>query len=255
MKAKIQPKFQNTCHRKKTMAEANLRQRRGKQPGGKKNGGSIKEESTGADEPIEQLRNAQQRLMVSYQRTADLHKAWRAQMFRLSLLIVFVSFHQLQSGPVSKCITDIKQTNEVISGLKAVKLIFADSFCEFLGVIISSLLAYFLALSKDTPLELDAWQYVASSAFVPPCLGFYFHSKQLGCTGNIDDSSPTRQFPVVVIYHTIVTFAFWFMKSGLQQCEDHVKLVNQSIKDFQRMDEKIKKKQQLREKAAKKRQS
>ena len=33
------------------------------------------------------------------------------------------------------------------------------------------------------------------------------------------------------------------------------KLVNQSIKDFQRMDEKIKKKQQLREKAAKKRQS
>ncbi|KAL7492271.1 hypothetical protein ACHAWT_001480 [Skeletonema menzelii] len=248
------------------MTGGNLRQRRGKQPSGRNS--TMKEESPGGTDsigaelaPIDQLRNAQQKLMMSHQRTVDLHTTWRAQMFRISLLIIFVTMHQFQS-PISTCISDIKESNEAagesgetISGLEAAKLIFTESFCELLGVIIASLLSYFLALSKNTPLELDAWPYVASSAFVPPCLGFYFHSKKLGCLGTgIDDSSPPRQFPVVVIYHTIVTFAFWFMKNGIQQCEDHVNLVNESIKDFQRMDKKIKQKQQLREKAAKKRQ-
>jgi len=243
------------------MTGGNLRQRRGKQQASGKNATMKKDESAGTElDPIDQLRNAQQKLMMSHQRTVDLHTAWRAQMFRISLLIIFVTMHQFQS-PISTCIADIKESNEsgeetIISGLKAVKLIFTESFCELLGVIIASLLSYFLALSKDSPLELDAWPYVASSAFVPPLLGFYFHSKKLGClgTGMDDDSSPTRQFPVVVIYHTVVTFAFWFMKNGIQQCEDHVNLVNESIKDFQRMDKKIKQKQQLREKAAKKRQ-
>ncbi|KAL7439425.1 hypothetical protein ACHAXM_006699 [Skeletonema potamos] len=245
----------------------NLRQRRGKQPSGSKNV-AMKEESPGsANEaavaepaPVDQLRNAQQRLMVSHQRTVELHTAWRAQMFRISLLIVFVTLHQWIRVPISTCIADIKESNEAsgsgeISGLTAAKLIVTDSFCELLGVIIASLLSYFLALSKQSPLELDAWPYVASSAFVPPCLGFYFHRKHLGCLGTgIDDLSHTRQFPVVVIYHTIVTFAFWFMKNGIQQCEEHVNLVNESIKDFERMDKKIKQKQQLREKAVKKRQ-
>jgi hypothetical protein len=242
------------------MTGGNLRQRRGKHASGKNATMKEDESSAGSElDPIDQLRNAQQKLMMSHQRTVDLHTAWRAQMFRISLLIIFVTMHQFQS-PISTCIADIKESNEsggetIISGLRAVKLIFTESFCELLGVIIASLLSYFLALSKDSPLELDAWPYVASSAFVPPLLGFYFHSKKLGCLGTgMDESSPTRQFPVVVIYHTVVTFAFWFMKNGIQQCEDHVNLVNESIKDFQRMDKKIKQKQQLREKAAKKRQ-
>lgn len=247
------------------MTEGNLRQRRGKQQPGGKNA-TMKEEAPGGAEkidPFDQLENARQKLMVSHQRTVDLHTEWRAQMFRISLLIIFVTMHQLQS-PISTCIVDMKESNEaagesgdtIISGLEAAKFIFAECFCELLGVIIASLLSYFLALSKNSPLELDAWPYVASSALVPPCLGFYFHSKNLGClgTGIDDDSSPTRQFPVVVIYHTIVTFATIFMKNGISQCEDHVNLVNESIKDFQRMDKKIKQKKQLREKAAKKRQ-
>lgn len=256
------------------MTGGNLRQRRGGKQSNGNNvtmkeedspGGAAAADTAGAElAPIDQLRNAQQRLMMSHQRTVDLHTAWRAQMFRISLLVIFVTVVQMQT-PISACISDIKESNEavgdassgeqiMISGLKAVKLIFTESFCELLGVIISSLLSYFLAMSQNSPLELDAWQYVASSAFVPPCLGYYFHSKQLGCLGTgIDDSSPTRQFPVVVIYHTIVTFAFWFMKNGIQQCEEHVNLVNESIKDFQRVDKKIKQKQQLREKAAKKR--
>ena len=210
--------------------------------------------------PIEQLRSAQARLIISRDRTADLHTAWRNQLFRLSLLMVLVSMHQFHS-PISSCINEIKASNEAVSGageasenliggMQAIRILFSESFCELLGVFISSLLAYFLALSRVNPFGLDSWPYVVSSALVPTQLGFYFHSKKLGCLGGnelMNSEAPTyeaRQFPVVVIYHTIVTFAFWFMKSGMQQCEEHVKLVGESIRDLERMDEKLKLKKQ-----------
>jgi len=247
------------------MAE-NVRQRRGK-----KSSGSTDTDGNGTQQPapIDQLKNAQARLVVSRDRTADLHAAWKNQLFLLSLLIIMVTLHQLQSS-ISSCILEIKgstNNNEggeigAVSGGEAIKIIFSDSFCEILGVAISSLLAYFLALAKfDSKLELDNWPYMVSSALVPICLSFYFHSsKQLTCTGendveNSEDSSekdPRHQFPAVVIYHTIVTVAFWFMKSGMKQCEDHVKLVTDSIRDFERMDKKLELKKKLKSQAARK---
>jgi len=178
--------------------------------------------------------------------------------------------HQLQTS-ISSCIREIKEgdgkddgsVSAVVTGAEAVKLIFGDSYCEILGVVISSLLSYFLALSKVTVgmLELDNWSYMLSSALVPITLGLYFHTKHLGCFpgGGEDDIESAEaevedrhQFPVVVIYHTIVTIAFWFMKSGMQQCEEHVNLVDDSIQDFARMDEKMKLKKQLKSRARRK---
>jgi hypothetical protein len=202
--------------------------------------------------------------MVSRDRTADLHAAWRNQLFRLNLIIAIVSLHQFHA-PISSCIREIKDFNEatssaeegatgkLISRLQAIRILFGESFVEILGVVISFLLAYFLALGMVNPVELDSWPYVVSSALIPMQLGFYFHSNQLGCLGgneriNSDDPPVThdRQFPVVVIYHTIVTVAFWFMKSGMERCEEHVKMVNDSIVDFERMDKKLELKKKLK---------
>lgn len=248
-----------------------LRQRRGKKsidPAATKKSSSSSpapEEKSSGKTPIESLHSAQAKLIVSRDRTADLHAAWKAQLMRLSLLIVFISIYQLQTS-ISTCIREIKDSNEpstegirqdsgaIVAGVGAVKLIFGDSFCELLGVFVSVMLAYFLALSNTSAVELEHWSYMISSALVPVSLGFFFHSKQLGCIGgngidNIDEYAKDRhQFPVVVIYHTIVTVAFWFMKSGMQQCEDHVQLVNNSIEDFARMDKKIAQKKTLRAK-------
>jgi len=250
----------------------NLRQRRGKKAATTSSASSSSEANNpGAGgnpqpTPIEQLQGAQAKLVISRDRTADLHSAWRSQLFLLSLLIVVVTIHQLQSS-ISSCIREIKDPNnneggakesEVVTGAEAMKLIFGDSFCEILGVFVSSLLAYFLALSntKKTAMGLDNWPYMVSSALVPVCLGLYFNSKQLGCMGDGDDDlenldeppakDQRHQFPAVVIYHTIVTVAFWFMKSGMQHCEEHVKLVSDSIRDFERMDKKMALKKQLK---------
>lgn len=245
----------------------NLRQRRGKKSSGTTaaavtSSASSAEAKSGEKPvtPIDQLHSAQARLAISRDRTADLHEAWRGQLFRLSILVICVSIYQLQTS-ISACIREIKEGEATFAGAEVMKLIFADSFYELLGVFIASFLAYFLALTTIMPIGLDHWTYMLSSALVPICLGLFFHSKQLGCIAgagegdeidNTDEEESTKdqrhQFPAVVVYHTIVTVAFWFMKSGMKQCEDNVSLVNKSIEDFTRMDNKIQQKAALKKK-------
>lgn len=119
--------------------------------------------------------------------------------------------YQLQNS-ISSCITEIKgtyTTTTTTTGMEAIKLIFTDSFCELIGVVISSLLAYFLALSTTKPMELDHWSYMISSGLVPICLSFFFHVKSVGCYGGdidtekVEGDDKRHQFPAVVIYHTI----------------------------------------------------
>ena len=182
--------------------------------------------------PTDQLKHAQAKLIVARDRTADLHAIWRGQLFRLSFLILFLSVYQLQTS-ISTCFTEIKGVGEnYTTGVQAIKIIFTDSFCELLGVIISSLLAYFLAASTKTTLDLDYPAYMVCSVLIPICLGIYFQSERVGCFVNEDNDNNNmkldkiqevddkrHQFPAAVIYHTIVTVAFWFMKQGMKHCE------------------------------------
>lgn len=207
--------------------------------------------------PIEQLRNAQARLVLSRDRMLDLHASWKTQLFTMSCLIVLVTLYQLQTS-IATCIHEIKRpTTEAqvdagaTTGADALQLIFGTAFSEIVGVVIAALLTCFLALDRAvprTPLVLERWPYMVSSALVPLCLSFYFHIKQRGCVAGeadaVDLEEPDakeirHQFPVVVIYHTIVTIAAWFMKSGIQKAEEHVDLVTDSIRDFERMDKKL----------------
>mmetsp|Transcript_1501 Transcript_1501/g.3056 ORF Transcript_1501/g.3056 Transcript_1501/m.3056 type:complete len:249 (+) Transcript_1501:145-891(+) len=243
------------------------RQRRGKKDG--ESAVKTKEELPINRTPVDQLLHAQARLVVARDRTADLHTAWRNQLFRLSLLVTLICLHALQS-PTSSCISDIKDFNAMLSseeggsgkpirGFEVIRLLFGETFCELLGVITAFLLTYFLALCRGAPQSLDHWTYIVSSALVPMQLGFFFHSKHLGCLRGyngfeFDETSEKakRQFPVVVIYHTIVTFAFWFMKSGMETCEEHLKMATDSLRDCERMDKKIEQKKGMRVKSRKK---
>ncbi|KAL7483477.1 hypothetical protein ACHAW6_009119 [Cyclotella cf. meneghiniana] len=246
----------------------NLRQRRGKKA---TNGPATQHDKTPSKAPeetrtpMEQLRDAQARLMVSRDRTADLHAAWRNQMFRMSLIIIFVTIHQFQK-PIQSCIADIKASNhrvgvsaeeglsekQRISGMEAIGMLFGYTFFELLSVATAFLIAYLILSNKNSSLELNTTPYFLSSALVPIQLGFYFHSKQpLSCVGE-GVEEVQRNFPVVVIYHTIVTVAGWFMKSGMEQCEEHVKLVTDSIADFERMEKKLQKKKQFKQEINKK---
>ena len=232
----------------------NLRQRRGKK---KSNESAMHEESDQLRKehknttPIQQLREAHAKLIISRERTADLHAAWRSQMFRMSLIVIFVALHQLQK-PIQSCIGDIKGLNEgetlnklAISGMDAIRIIFGYTYYELLAVVTAFLMAFLLIPNKASTLELSSSPYFISSALVPIQLGFYFHTKQpAACIGE-GVEEVQRNFPAVVIYHTIITLAAWFMKNGMDQCEEHVNLVTDSIADFERMEKKMEQKKHL----------
>ena len=232
----------------------NLRQRRGKKTSNAftSNGQSAQLNTENKNTtPIQQLREAHAKLIVSRERTADLHAAWRSQMFRMSLIVIFVTLHQLQK-PIQSCIGDIKGLNKgdslgksTISGMDAIGIIFGYSYYELLAVVTSFLLAFLLIPNKTSTLDLNSTPYFLSSALVPIQLGFYFNTKHPAvCIGDgVEDVR--RNFPAVVIYHTIVTLAAWFMKNGMDQCEEHVKLVTDSIADFERMEKKMERKKHL----------
>lgn len=226
------------------MDASNLKQRRGKKSVAPAT--SSRDATTEGNQPtpLEQMRSAHARLIVSRDRTADLHSAWRAQLFRFSLLVVFVTMYQLQTS-LSACIREIKDRKGMaVTGVEAIKILFGDSYCELTGVVISGLLAYFLALGYHTGLELDSWPYALSTALAPLCVGLFFNSRQVGCRGGedldmVDVDDKRHQFPAVILWHTVVTGAYWFMKSGMQECEDNVKLCTQSIEDFERMEKRM----------------
>ena len=229
------------------MVDENLKQRRGKNIVASATATTSRDTTTEEENkptPLEQMRCAQARLIVSRDRTADLHAAWRGQLFRFSLLVVVVTMYQLKAS-LTACIRDIKDREGTIAiSFEAIKILFGDSYCELMGVVISSLLAYFLALGYNNGLVLESWPYVLSTALAPICVGLFFNTTQVGCRGGedldmggVDDKR--HQFPAVILWHTVVTGAYWFMKSGMQECEDNVKLCTQSIEDFEIMDKKM----------------
>jgi hypothetical protein len=216
------------------LVDDTLKQRRGKK--------SVAS-TISAPTPLEQMRSAQAKLFVSRDRTADLHAAWRSQLFRFSLLVVFVTMYQLQAS-LSACIREIKnQKGATVSGIGAIKILLGDSYCELMGVFISSSLSYFLALGYHTGLELETWPYVLSTALTPICVGLFFNSRPVGCSGgeelDMTGDDKRHQFPAVILWHTIVTGAYWFMKSGKEECDLNVLICTQAIEDLEKTNEQI----------------
>ena len=229
------------------MADSNdLRQRRGKKS--TVTSSATTSATTSSAIPLDQIRIAHARLVVSRDRTADLHRAWRGQLLRFAPLVWFVTMCQLKNS-ISSCVSEIKGRDSVktITGMEASWIIFGDSYSELLAVVISTLLAHFLAVGDlKGKLELDGWSYMLSSALVPICVGLYYfnNSTHATCRGveeevSLDDDKMRHQFPAVILWHTMITGAYWFMKNGMRDCEDAVNTCVQTISELEIMDEKM----------------
>mmetsp|Transcript_17738 Transcript_17738/g.25032 ORF Transcript_17738/g.25032 Transcript_17738/m.25032 type:complete len:230 (-) Transcript_17738:465-1154(-) len=179
--------------------------------------------------------------------TSKLHESWRNHLLRLSYLVALLTLHQFQQ-PFGECITNVKSHNDIVqneekvSGWNTVWLATNATMCEIVNVVISLCLVSFLSL-KDPNAELKTWQYIISSSLVPLCLGIYFHTKRIECIGeellvNDSDDKTTRQFPVAVIFHTIVTGSLWFMKMAMEKCKNNVESVEKLQKNLESLSKK-----------------
>jgi hypothetical protein len=71
-------------------------------------------------------------------------------------------------------------------------------------------------------------------------VSLYFNNKKVGCLEEevrqfLEEPSEEqpRGFPVVLIFHAIVTISLWFMHYQVQQNEKHIEMVLKLKKDLQ----------------------
>jgi len=214
-----------------------------------KNGTTAAKTKTSNQLLQEQLDRAAASLAQNAEQMALLHGQWRTYLTGLSYLVVLLSFHQFQSTS-SACLFDIKAVNKQavleedfrIPGMHATALVLKDAAAIILGIIMAAAICLWLRV-KEGGDDFSHPFYMTAQSCVLPILGIvYFHTfnKQtascLEASGLTESGSgdvirrildgielpsttnPTKSgWPVVLVFHVIVTLSVWFMKK--QQTE------------------------------------
>ena len=127
--------------------------------------------------------------------------------------------------------------NQTIPGLSAVKLILNNSIVELLGVFCAACLLWCLSLPLPAEgSDFTTAPYRLSCAMIPMIVTVYFNNKTLGCLANYedsdaktdvqsDDNGKDRNFPVVLVFHSIVSISLWFMQYQMQQHKKNIDMV------------------------------
>lgn len=181
-----------------------------------------------------------------------LHGQWKALLLQLSFLLSFIGFQQLQTR-VSPCLKDIKRFNnhqaemmqDGIASTDAIRIVLLDSIHCVISLAMTFCLIYFVSSRRHQSRARfsTSFSYMAANACAPILLALNFLQArdQFGDTSCIADLlnraklSPDSQavdhhhrsvpFPVVLIFHIIVTACVWFMDVQAAQHEKNIQLV------------------------------
>jgi hypothetical protein len=127
---------------------------------------------------------------------------------------------------------------EPVNGFQAMIAILYDSAVEILGIICSASIAWCLSLPMDNA-DFSSMPYKMSTVCIPIIVSLYFNDKKVGCLEEearqfLEEPSEDqpRGFPVVLIFHAIVTISLWFMHYQVQQNEKNSEMVMKLKKDL-----------------------
>jgi hypothetical protein len=133
---------------------------------------------------------------------------------------------------------------EPISGLGAAWAVVNDSHVEILSVICAACLIWCLSLPMGYQ-DFTTVPYRMSCTVVPMIVSLYFQNKHLGCVpakeklhiedgpGSIGDGGgEKRNFPIILIFHTLVSLSLFFMNYQCGQHEEQVEMVRKMRKDL-----------------------
>jgi hypothetical protein len=236
-----------------TTTDTTTRRRRGK-----------KETSTptpippAAPHPIpleEQLRRAQVVIETNRTGTAMIHAQWRSQLSRISYLILAASLYHAY-GPAQSCFQDVSawnannNTTPLLSPIQTALIVLADSLVFVLAISSALLLILFLHSpnrSFSNPLYLLAnacmpamlalrhLQAEGGNEIQTTCLEtnlFLTIPSDRSIAATAVGERPTRAFPVVLIFHAIVTGSYWFIAQQSRHQEQNVEAVAKLRQDL-----------------------
>ena len=119
---------------------------------------------------------------------------------------------------------------EPLNGWQALSAVFKDSIVEVLGIVCAGALALCLRLPM-TGHDFSTNPYKIATSCIPMIVSLYFNKKTIGCiddqlrAATLESETRPRAFPVVLIFHTIVTIALWFMQYQTQQHATNIEMV------------------------------
>jgi hypothetical protein len=129
---------------------------------------------------------------------------------------------------------------DTMSGFQALYAVVNDSFVEIMGIACAGCLLWCLSLPMRDQ-DFSTLPYRLSCACIPMIVSLYFSNKTLGCLKDepvmqhtIEDppERTARGFPVILIFHTIVSISLWFMHFQIQQHFKNIEMVSKMKKDL-----------------------
>lgn len=122
-----------------------------------------------------------------------------------------------------------------ISGMQAFWLLLMDAFGEICGNLMVIFLIAFLSMKP--PGTFASPFYLMATLFLPFQLTAFFSVKEIGCKHVLDrmqdvEETKTRDFPVGVVFHAIVTGCYFFMESQMAGRERDVLAIQKLRNDL-----------------------
>jgi hypothetical protein len=129
---------------------------------------------------------------------------------------------------------------DTMSGFQALLAVVNDSFVEIMGIACAGCLLWCLSLPMRDR-DFSTLPYRLSTACIPMIVSLYFSNRTMGCLKDepmmqhtIEDppERTARGFPVILIFHTIVSISLWFMHFQVKQHFKSVEMVLKLKKDL-----------------------
>lgn len=133
---------------------------------------------------------------------------------------------------------------EPMSGFQAFVAVLNDSVAELLSLFCTAFLLWCLSLPMANK-DFSSLPYRLSCVCIPLIVSMYFSKKEVGCISDesfqhtIEDAPerPARGFPVILIFHTIVSLSLWFMQYQVGQHDQNIEIVKKLKKDLMEVPE------------------
>lgn len=239
-------------------------QRRGKtEPSSSSTNNKKNEVATAMQDQLNRSRN---QLVQNKLSTQVLHWQWKRHLLNISYLLIVISFMQLK-GPSVTCLQDIKAYNKkqqqdsqdgdsslvtMISGIEAMRVVSMDSIVPAIAIVMAGALSFFLIQTAGVTIYTNSQfsnpRYIFACLCIPILLVLSNIVQSKGDKeGCIDDlllmagimpspqeiqQRPSRGFPVVLVFHVIVTMCFGFMESQMKLHERGIVQVDNLLQEL-----------------------
>lgn len=174
----------------------------------------------------ESLERARIALESSQAHMLSLHKSWRSQLQKMSILSLFLVLKQA-SIPIQDCLEQCDK--QEIGTVEKAQLVIGDSLMEILSVACCLSLVLLLTTQNSTT-DFSSLPFKLAVAFVPLIVATYYLDPTVGCMGDSTEEQKPRSFPVTLILLAVCFGSLYVMQYQQRQQTENLQKV-QKLKD------------------------